>query len=102
MKIEKKPVKPDRIRRITSSFAFIEHAFLRKGFWATLTHRELLLYFFLVLVSDNQGLSYYSYERICALLHIHLDQYLSARDRLIEKDLIAFDGTFFQVLSLPS
>jgi hypothetical protein len=102
MKIEKHPIKPDRIRKARSSFAFIEHAFLRKGFWSTLSHRELLLYFFLVLVSDRQGLSYYGYERICALLHIRLDQYLSARDSLIDKDLIAFDGTLFQVLSLPS
>lgn len=101
MKIEKHPIKPDRIRRICGSFAFIEHAFLRNGYWSTLTHLELLLYFFLVLVSDKEGLSYYGYERICAFLRIRLDQYLSARDSLIEKDLIAFDGTLFQILSLP-
>jgi hypothetical protein len=102
MKIEKIPIKPDRIRRINGSFAFVEHTFLRKGYWACLGHQELLLYFFLVLVSDKQGLSYYGYERICEILRIHLDQFLSARDSLIEKDLIAFDGTVFQVLSLPS
>ena len=31
-----------------------------------------------------------------------LDQYISARNGLIEKDLIAFDGTVFQVLELPA
>ena len=31
-----------------------------------------------------------------------LEQYSAARDGLIEKDLIAFDGTLFQVLSLPA
>ena len=30
-----------------------------------------------------------------------LDQYVEARCVLIKKDLIAFDGTVFQVLSLP-
>ena len=30
-----------------------------------------------------------------------LDQYIQARDELMEKDLIAFDGTIYQVLSLP-
>jgi hypothetical protein len=30
-----------------------------------------------------------------------VDKYIAARDGLIEKDLIAFDGTLFQVLSLP-
>ena len=29
------------------------------------------------------------------------DEYIVARDSLIDKDLIAFDGTIFQVLSLP-
>jgi hypothetical protein len=101
MNIEKKPIKQDRIRKITGSFAFVEHAFLRRGFWASLGHHELLLYLFLVLVSDRQGMSYYSYERICAWLRINLDQYITARDMLIDKDLIAFDGVLFQVLSLP-
>jgi hypothetical protein len=30
-----------------------------------------------------------------------MDQYLLARDALIGKDLIDFDGTIFQVLDLP-
>ncbi len=95
------PLVHDRVRRITGSFAFIEHRFLRHGFWASLGHHELLLYFFLVLVSDRKGLSFYSYDKICSLLAVTVDEYILARDRLIEKDLLAFDGTFFQVLSLP-
>ena len=91
----------NRVRQINGSFAFIEHRFFRHGFWATLGHHELLLYFFLVLVSDRQGLSFYSYDKICSLLVINVDEYIMARDNLINKDLIAFDGTFFQVLSLP-
>ena len=30
-----------------------------------------------------------------------LDQYINARNGLMDKDLIAFDGTLFQVLDLP-
>jgi hypothetical protein len=60
-----------------------------------------LLYVFLVLVADRNGLSYYSYDKICILLRISIDEYIFARDALIEKDLIAFDGYLFQVLSLP-
>jgi hypothetical protein len=52
--------------------------------------------------ADRYGLSFYSYDRICSFLHMTLEQYTAARDGLIEKDLIAFDGTLFQVLSLPS
>jgi hypothetical protein len=100
--IETRPLEPDRIRKITASFAFIEHRFLRQGFWSSLSHHELLLYLFLVIVADRNGLSYYCYDKICSLLQITVDEYILARNLLIEKDLIAFDGSLFQVLSLPS
>jgi hypothetical protein len=99
--IHKTPLLPERVRRIKGSFAAIEHRFLRDGFWQSLSHQELLLYFFLVLVGDRDGISFYSYDRIITLLHLRLDQYIQARDALIAKDLIAFDGHLFQVLSLP-
>jgi hypothetical protein len=98
----RKALVSQRVRTIIGSFAAIEHRFLRHGFWATLGHHELLLYFFLILVADRQGLSFYSYDKICSLLVISVDDYILARDILIDKDLLAFDGTFFQVLSLPS
>jgi hypothetical protein len=99
--VDKAPLVPERLRRIQGGFSFVEHRFLRDGFWQTLSHAELLLYFFLVLVGDRDGVSFYSYDRICSLLDIHLDDYLLARNSLIQKDLIAFDGHLFQVLSLP-
>ena len=92
---------PKRIRKINGSFAFIEHRFLGDGFFASLDHHELLLYLFLVIVGDRNGISFYGYDKICALLRTSLDEHILARDSLIEKDLIAFDGKFFQVLSLP-
>ena len=99
--IEKSPLCPERVRKITGSFAFIEHRFVRDGFWSSLSQHELLLYVFLVLVADRTGLSYYSFDKICALLQLSLDDYLLARNALIKQDLIAFDGHLFQVLSLP-
>ena len=99
--VKKELLNPGRVRKIEGSFAFIEHRFLRRGFWATLTHHELLLYFFLILMADRQGISYYSYDHICKATGLILEEYLQARDLLIDKDLIAFDGFFFQVLSLP-
>jgi hypothetical protein len=99
--ISKKLLNPHRVRRIDGGFSFIPHRFLTDGFLASLNPRELLLYLFLVLASDRQGLSFYSYDSICSLLQLSLDQYIEARDSLIDKDLIAFDGTIFQVLELP-
>ena len=100
--IKKKILNPDRIRQINGGFSFIPHRFLSKGFLAALQQKELLLYLFLVIASDRYGLSFYSYDAICSLLELDLDQYINARDGLIEKDLIAFDGTVFQVLDLPA
>jgi len=99
--IDREPLEPQRVRTITGSFAFIEHRFLREGFWASLSHHELLLYLFLVLVADRKGMSWYSYDKICSLVRLTPDDYIAARNALIEKDLIAFDGFVFQVLCLP-
>lgn len=99
--IKKRILRPDRIRRINGSFGFIPHRFLSIGYIGTLTAHELLLYFFLILVSDSKGLSFYSDHTICALLHIESGALAAARRALIERDLIAYDGTLYQVLELP-
>lgn len=100
--LSRRPIIPSRVRAINGqSFAFIQHRFLRDGFFCHLTPDELRLYVFLVLVADRQGLSFYHYDRICAVLEVGVDPFLDARNGLIEKDLLAFDGSRFQVLSLP-
>jgi hypothetical protein len=99
--IHKKLLVPERVRKIQGSFAFLEHRFLRDGFWIDLTHDERLLYVLLVLVSDRHGLSYYSYDKLCSLAGFTVDNYVAARNALMDQDLLAFDGTLFQVLDLP-
>jgi hypothetical protein len=100
--IQKKVLNPDRIRSINGGFSFIPHRFVTDGFLSSLAPTQLLLYLFLVLVSDRHGLSYYAYDSICSLLQLTLEDYIRARDGLLKKDLIAFDGTLFQVLELPA
>ena len=99
--IEKRILCPERVRKIAGSFAFIEHRFLSDGFFAALGHHELLLYAFLILVADRYGISFYGYDRICSALRFTVEEYIEARNQLIEKDLLAFDGSLFQLLSLP-
>lgn len=99
---ERPPPWPERKRHIREgSFAFIPHRFLRDGFFASLTETERSLYLFLVLAADRQGVSFYGYDRICSILEVPLESYLAARNALIDKELLAFDGRRFQVLSLP-
>lgn len=99
--IQKEPLIHHRVRRLEGSFAWISHRFLRDGFWTSLSHHELVLYLFLVIVGDRQGLSYYGFDKICTLTGMDTDTYIDVRNDLINKDLIAFDGYLFQVLSLP-
>ncbi|QTA78501.1 Uncharacterized protein dnl_28590 [Desulfonema limicola] len=99
--MSKSVLNPGRIRKINGSFAFVEHRFLQEGFFESLNKAELQLYFFLVLAGNRAGVSWYSYERICVMLNIILDEYIEARNGLIDKDMIAFDGRVYQVLSLP-
>ena len=95
-------IAPGRTRRIAGqSFSFIPHRFLRQGFFASLDHQERSLYLLLILAGDRHGISFYHYDTICSVLGVPLETYLQARAGLIRKDLVAFDGTRFQVLSLP-
>lgn len=96
------PIVAERVRGIEGGFSFFPHGFLQGGFFACLTQGELLLYFLLVLAGDRYGVSFYGVDTLCGLLRFETCEYISARTGLIEKDLIAFDGRRFQVLSLPS
>lgn len=100
--IKKRILNTGRIRQIAGGFSYIPHRFLSGGFLASLEQKEILLYLFLILVSDRYGLSYYSYDMICSLIQLTLDEYIEARRGLLKKDLISFDGKIFQVLDLPA
>src|SRR5574341_31899 len=92
---------PERKRVLAPPFAWVDRRFLLNGFLAALTPQENLLYFFLALAADRDGLSFYNYDKICQLLTLDVDDYIQARNGLIDKKLIAFDGRQFQVLALP-
>ena len=97
------PPRPDRIRSIGGSFSWIDHRFFRQGFDQGLTRLEKLLYLVLVAVSNRDGVSFYSDERLGELLDIHHPHELTgARDELVARDLIAFKDGVYQVLELAA
>lgn len=100
--ISRVPINPNRIRRITGSFSWIDHRLLSDGFLITMTGDEMLLYFFLVLVGDKNGVSFYGYDKICNFLKIDVKHFVVARNQLIDKELIACENGRFQVLQLPN
>lgn len=95
-------IDPDRIRKITGSFSWIDHRFISGGFIRNLSRDEILIYLFLVAVADRQGLSFYHDDRICSLLKIDLASLGEAREGLVERSLIAWRSPIYQVLALPS
>ncbi len=97
----KKILYPDRVRKIEGSFSWIDHRFATEGFLHDLSMIEILLYFFLVTVSDRNGLSFYHDDRIASLLKIDLPALGKARADLIRRSLIAYQSPLYQVLSLP-
>ncbi len=50
------------------------NGFLKDGFLKSLNQEEILLYLFLVLASDRNGISYYSDKSICNFLELDLQQ----------------------------
>jgi hypothetical protein len=62
-----------------------------------MTHQDIVLYLFLVLVADKNGVSFYRKEKICNAVSMDYNQFEIARDRLVNMKLIAFEG--YSVLS---
>jgi hypothetical protein len=101
-KFRPQPPRPDRRRSIRGSFSWIDHRFLREGFDQGLTRLEKLLYFVLVAVSNQDGVSFYSDARLAELLDIRFAHELEgARKELVARDLIAYEAGIYQVLDLP-
>jgi len=92
---------PDRVRKIEGSFSWIDHRFVTGGFLPDLSMVEILLYLFLVAVSDRHGLSFYHDDRVASLLKIDLPALGRARDGLVRRSLLAYEYPLYQILSLP-
>jgi hypothetical protein len=85
----------------TDGFSWIDRRFVRDGFIGRLPGEAILLYFFLVAVSDAQGLSFYADPTIGKILKLNPEEISQARARLIAAQLILHRYPLYQVLSLP-
>ncbi len=88
---------PKNIRNIKGSFAWIDHRLMRNGFLKVMIHDDMVLYLFLILAADRNGVSFYRKEKICEAVSLDFSQFEIAKDRLINMKLIAFEG--YSVLS---
>jgi hypothetical protein len=100
--VEKRLIAPSRRRALPpDGFSWIDRRLVRDGFLAGLTGPEALLYFFLVAVADQDGLSFYGTRKIAALLKLTEQGVEAARRGLERKDLVLYRSPLYQLLSLP-
>ena len=103
MSIIKRPINSRRLRKAPPhGFGWIDHRLLSGGHLGRPGAQALGLYCLLVCAADHQGLSYYSEERLCALLTVAPATLRSARRALHEADLIAYVKPLYQVLAFDA
>jgi hypothetical protein len=91
---------PARLRRPPSTgWSWMDRRFVREHA-AHLSRDALLLYFYLTAVADKHGLSFYADGTLATLLRMTLPALIQARNELLDRDLVAHEGRFTQVLSL--
>ena len=98
--IQKRLLRPDRLRQVPPSFNWVDHRLVRDHHLERCDCTSLALYLFLVTVCDVQGLSYYSDASVCRRLKIDALQLSGARSQLEQTGLIAFHKPLYQVLGL--
>jgi hypothetical protein len=93
-------LRPDRLRHVPRQFSWIDQRFVRHRHITRCRPPALALYLLLVIVADEQGLSYYSDGTAAALLSISKNELKTARGELLQLGLIAYMAPYYQVLSL--
>lgn len=93
---DREPVLADRVRTLPRHFAWADHR-LRDQL-ARLTPAEISLLFFLHLVADRSGLSFWADSTIAKKIGLKEGDVIEARYGLVAKGLIAYRYPLFQIL----
>jgi len=100
-KIIKQPVDPQRVRTMPAQFAPVDRRLVYQKHIRCLSPEQIALYVFLECVSDAEGLSFYSEERICEYLNFSLNGLWKARDALVAARILLYRRPIYQLLNLP-
>ena len=96
----REPILPQRRRRIPPQFSWVDHRLVRERHLQGRSAPALALYLFLVTVADAEGMSWYSEVALCRELSWNALQLQSARQELLQAELIAYRKPLYQVLDL--
>lgn len=101
MLMQKKILRPDRLRQVPAQFSWLDQRLVRENFLRRAQPAAWALYLVLVTVADAQGLSYYSDATLSRLLQLEPLGLAQARQQLVAADLVAYQKPLYQVLALP-
>ena len=101
MKAIKQVLWSERLREVPQQFSWVDHSLVQQHFIDRCDPRAAALYLSLVTVCDAQGLSYYGAATLARRLHLSEGDLGSARQQLIDLELIAHRSPLYQVLALP-
>lgn len=94
-------LRPDRLRTVEYPFGWMPCRMLTNGTIANMSPIERQLYLVLVLAADRRGISYHGDQRIQHTLGCTQEELGQARSDLKTRDLLAYDGATYQLLTLP-
>lgn len=100
MRVHKRVLCPERVRRVPDQFNWVDHRLVRDKHICGCGPEALALYLLLVTVGDTEGLSYYADATVARLLSMDLQAVARARRKLVGAGLIAYQHPLYQVLSL--
>ncbi len=100
-KITKQPVDPERVRTMPAQFGAVDRRLVYQKHIRCMSTEQIALYVFLECVSDAEGLSFYSDERICEYLHFSLNGLWTAREGLVQGSFLLYSRPIYQLLNLP-
>ena len=100
MKIKKRILCPERLRRVPGQFSWIDQRLVRDHYLQQCDHAALALYLVLVTVADAEGLSYYSDPTLERMLTMEHAQLLNARRQLCQARMLVYEKPLYQILSL--
>lgn len=99
--IRKEIIVPGHRRRLPEGFGWVDHRLVRENLIENFSSEALALYLFLITVGDEDGVSWYSDESVCARLNFSVSVLKSVRRELAAGNLIAYRKPHYQVLELP-
>jgi hypothetical protein len=100
-KVTKQPVDPKRVRTMPKQFGALDRQLVYRKHIRGMSTEQIALYVFLECVSDAEGLSFYSDERICDYLQFSLNGVRKAREGLMQGGFLLYSRPIYQLLNLP-